>query len=123
MFIRLEVCETHQESGQPVGIFHAVRYLRDDDLLSPAELTVADEVFDWMWTHLHAPDQAILDAHPAAVSWFRATATECLRQAGLIAAILEAHGQRVIRRQAEDPGLLVYQDDVQVLALSRLIGG
>lgn len=120
-FIRLEVRDTHHESGQLVGIFHAVRYLRDDDLLSPAELTVADQVFDWMWTHLDAPDQAILAAHPRAVSWFRATATECLRQAELIAAILETHGQVVIRRHVDDPGPLVYQDAVQVLALSHPI--
>jgi hypothetical protein len=121
MFFRLEVSEIHQESGQPMGIFHAVRYLRDDDVLSPAELIVADQVFDWMWAHLDAPDQAILAAHPTAVSWFRATATEGLRQAELIAAILQAHGQVVVRRQAEDPGPLVYQDALQVLALCRPI--
>ncbi len=120
MFIRFDIAEIHHASGQPLGVLHAVRYLRDEGILTPAERSVSDPVFQWMYDHLDAPDETILVAHPEAVSWFRATATECLRQAELLITILEAHGQIVTRRHEVDPGPLVYEDSVQVLALSRL---
>ena len=121
MFERFDVAELHHASGQPLGVFHAVRYLRDEDALTPAELRTANRVFAWISARLEAPDDAVLAAHPKAISWFRSTATEYLRRAEQLAAIMEAHGQTVTRRRADDPGFVAYEDSVQVLAESRLI--
>jgi hypothetical protein len=113
------VAELHHASHQPLGVFHAVRYLRDDGALTAAELAVADEVFAWMHAHLESPAEATLAAHPDAISWFRVTATEALERAERVAVILEAHGQNVTRRETSDPGAVVYEDGLQILAVKE----
>jgi hypothetical protein len=46
MFLRFTVTELHEGSGQPLGIFHAVRYLRDEGQLATEQEDIADQVFD-----------------------------------------------------------------------------
>jgi hypothetical protein len=117
MFLRLTTSSLREESGQPLGIFHAVRYLRDDGRLTAEEEAIADKVFDWLYDHLDAPSEQILAANPQAVSWFRATATEAIIQAKRLIPILESHGFHVATTRRLDPGTLVYADATQVLAL------
>jgi len=119
MFVRLTVPELHEESGQQVGIFHAVRYLRDDGELTEAEETAANEVFDWLFDRLEAPNDGLLAKSPTAVSWFRSDASEHLLRAQRLVPILEAHGYRVMRAECVDPGEVVYADSVQVFARPR----
>ncbi len=116
MFLRFTTIDLHEESGQPIGIFHAVRYLRDDGLLTDRQEEIANEVFDWLYDHLDAPGQHVLEANPEAVSWFRATATLHIYQAERLIPILEAHGYHVTRARLLDPGTIVYADSAQVLA-------
>jgi hypothetical protein len=117
MFLRFTTDEVHAESRQPVGIFHAVRYLRDDGLLTDKQLEIANEVFDWLYDHLDAPDEHILEVNPEAVSWFRATATDHIVQAKRLIPILEDHGYQVTSVMLRDPGSIVYADPAQVFAL------
>jgi len=117
MFLRFTISDLHEESGQPVGIFHAVRYLRDEGQLTTEQEEVADAVFAWLYDHLDAPAEQLLAAHPEALSWFRATATQHIDQAERLIPILEAHGHRVRRAKRVDPGTIVYADSAQVLAL------
>jgi hypothetical protein len=120
MFLRFAISDLHEESGQPLGIFHAVRYLRDDGQLTMEQETAANAVFDWLSDHLDAPGEQLLAAHPAAVSWFRATASQHIEQAQRLIPILEAHGHHVTRVERPDPGRIVYSDSAQVLALPPL---
>jgi hypothetical protein len=117
MFLRFTISDLHEESGQPVGIFHAVRYLRDDGKLSAEQEDIADQVFDWLHHHLDAPDEHVLVATPEAVSWFRATATGHIAQAERLIPILESQGYKVATARSLDPGIIVYADSAQVLAL------
>jgi hypothetical protein len=117
MFLRITIAELDQESGQPLGLFHAVRYLRDDGQLTGEQEDIANAVFDWLYDHLDAPGEQVLDAHPEAVSWFRVTATDHIVQAERLIPIVEAHGYRAVKTRALDPGAIVYADSVQVLAL------
>ena len=54
-YIRFVVLEIHPDSGQQVGVFHAVRYLRDDGVLSPEELQRASELMEWFNDNLEKP--------------------------------------------------------------------
>jgi hypothetical protein len=116
MFVRLTVSEFHETSGQQLGIFHAVRYLRDDGALTEAEEAAANEVFDWIFDNLESPDNGLLANHAAAVSWFRDNAVQHLQYAQRLVPILEAHGYRVIRTECVDPGEILYSDATQVFA-------
>jgi hypothetical protein len=117
MFLRFTTLNLNEKSGQPVGIFHAVRYLRDDGLLTGEQEGIANEVFDWLYDHLDAPGHHVLEANPEAVSWFRTTATNHIAQAERLIPILEAHGYRVTSARLLDPGTIVYADSAQVLAM------
>jgi hypothetical protein len=117
MFVRFTVAGLVDQSHAPVGIFYAVRYLRDDGLLTGVQESIADEVFDWLYDHLDAPADGVLEANPEAVSWFRATATAHIARAERLVPIVEEHGYPVVRARVLDPGTIVYSDTVQVLAL------
>jgi hypothetical protein len=117
MFVRFTVRGLNDESDAPVGIFHAVRYLRDDGLLTGDQEDIANEVFDWLYDHLDAPAEGVLKANPEAVSWFRATATTHIACAERLIPIVEHHGYRVVTTRLLNPGTVVYDDAAQVLAL------
>jgi hypothetical protein len=116
MFLRLTI-NMDEHSGQPLGIFHAVRYLRDDGQLTQEQEEIANTVFDWLHDHLDAPGEEVLEANPEAISWFRATATDHIAQAERLIPILEDHGYQVVKARQTDPGTIVYADAAQVLAL------
>jgi hypothetical protein len=117
MFLRFTIANLHEGPGQPVGIFHAVRYLRDDGRLTVEQEEIANDVFDWLYDHLDAPSEHVLETNPEAVSWFRATATDHIAQAERLIPLLEHHGYRVTSARLLDPGTIVYADSAQVLAL------
>jgi hypothetical protein len=64
MFLRFTIADLHEVSGQPLGIFHAVRYLRDEGQLTTQQEDVANEVFDWLSDHLDAPTRMFLKTTP-----------------------------------------------------------
>jgi hypothetical protein len=117
MFVRLTVSELHEESGQPLGIFHAIRYLRDGGKLTAEQEEVANEIFNWAFDHLEAPGDDLLKANPGAVSWFRLSATGHIAEAERFIPILMAHGYHVATVKRTDPGRIIYSDSAQVLAL------
>lgn len=117
MFLRFTTTDLHEGSQQLLGIFHAVRYLRDEGQLTVEQEEVADAVFDWLYDHLDAPGDHILETYPEAVSWFRATATDHIAQAKRLIPILEDHGCRVTTNRRQTLGTIVYADSVQVLAV------
>jgi hypothetical protein len=124
MFLRFTIADLHEESGQPLGILHAVRYLRDDHRLTGEQEETANDVFDWLYVHLDAPGENVLKANPDAVSWFRATAIDHIAQAERLIPILEYHGYHVASTKLLDPGTIVYADSAQVLALPGMpLGG
>ena len=119
MFVRFTVNGLHEDSRQQLGILHAVRYLRDDKELTPSELTRANRVFDWLYSHLDAPSKKTLRSNPTAVSWFRVGAREHIKRVERLIPIVEAHGYIARRRTSKNPGEIVYADAVQVFANRR----
>jgi hypothetical protein len=117
MFLRFTVSDLNEGAGHPLGIFHAVRYLRDDGHLTVEQEDLANTVFDWLYDHLDAPGEQVLEANPEAVSWFRASATDHIANAERLIPILEDHGYSVVKSRLLNPGTIVYADSVQVLAL------
>ena len=114
MFVRYIVSGLGEE---PVGIFHAVRYLRDDGMLTEEQEEIANKVFDWLYDHMDAPAEEILARHGRAISWFRATAASHIAQADKLVSIVEAHGYKVTATRRLDPGVVIYSDSSQVLVL------
>ncbi|MGZ4540728.1 MAG: hypothetical protein ACXVXS_16550 [Blastococcus sp.] len=76
----------------------------------------------WFDRHLVLPtdvDPTVYDhdLNPGAVAWFRATALTCLERVPGYLAILDAHGIPWERVEAHHAGRVVYEDDLQVVAV------
>jgi hypothetical protein len=118
-FVRLVTNEIHAHSGHALGVFHAVRYLRDDGELSRNEEAAADRVFDWLSDHLASPPPGLLRKYPRAVSWFHLEARQHIARAESLARLLAKKGFRVRRLERVHPGRIVFTDEHQIFALPR----
>ncbi len=113
MFIRFIVNEKHAKSNRRIGIFHAIRYLRDDGELTDDELREMDQVMEWFANHMEAPERF---SRTKAISWFKDSAKEHISSIRKIITVLRAHDIEVEMVRTDKPGYLVYEDDYQVFA-------
>ncbi len=118
-YIRFTVRGTPLGPGRPIGVLHAIRYLRDDGVLTRRQEQVANQVFDWLFAHLPAPSRAIVRAYPTALSWYRSTARKAIAMTRRLEPILKDHGCQVVRTSRLRPGRIVYSDAQQVFAVPR----
>ncbi|MEV6219278.1 hypothetical protein [Nocardia sp. NPDC051833] len=108
--------------GQFPGVFALV-----DGLSAAGRLTVAQERFrrvgnEWLTTHLvnpyalhrHADSRRL---HPRARAWFASTAEDAIDRVGGYLDILDAHGVAWARLDTDAPGVIVYDDPRQVVAV------
>src|SRR2546425_6972016 len=79
MYLRFAVHARHEDSKREKGLFSALYELRDEGRLTDYELVWFTEQAQWFNAHLKAP-KALDD--PAAIMWFKSTATEHIIAAG-----------------------------------------
>ncbi len=101
--------------GVPVGIFVAVDHLRRADLLTVEQEETYFDIDDWFIEHLPNPHFYNDGNSLGAVTWFKtASSSDLLQRLEPLAAILEIHGVGCLTSFSDDPGRLVYEDDLQV---------
>ena len=120
MYLRFVVEEKHPSSQRRLGIFHVLRYLRDDGEFSTEELNQMNQIMDWFDIHLNTPDifkhSNRKRSESKAISWFKDTANEHISKFRKIVAVLKSHGQNVEMIRTDKPGYIVYEDDYQIVA-------
>jgi hypothetical protein len=121
MYIRFVVTEIHPKSEKRVGLLHAARWLSDESRLSEEEEETLHEVFGWLSDNLNKPTRFSTAKPPyikqeRAISWFKDSATEHIRQIRRMAAIVENHGMTVQMLKTKRVGYVVYEDDYQIVA-------
>jgi len=122
MYLRFVVTEIDEDSERALGVFHAVRCLRDMGKLYPYEEDHHDMVRWWFNENLERPTRFTASRAPfyrkksRALSWFKDTATEHLARVRDLVAILENHGVPVRTRKAKRVGYVVYEDEYQIVA-------
>ncbi|MGZ4547118.1 MAG: hypothetical protein ACXVXT_17165 [Blastococcus sp.] len=104
------------------GVFALVNGLHKAGRLTPEEAAFRAHHNAWFDRHLALPtdvDPKVYDPdlNPGAVAWFRATALTCLERVPGYLAILDAHGIPWERVEAHHAGRVVYEDDLQVVAV------
>lgn len=76
--------------------------------------------YSWFKAHLAVPTRFSLSARPhakaQALSWFRDTAAEHIKQMRNCQRLLQAYGLHVEMLRTKRPGYIVYEDDHQVVA-------
>lgn len=122
MYIRFVIPNIDEDSGEQLGIFHALGNLRDEGLLSPDEEKEHELVREWFNRNLEKPSRFTASKPPhyrkpkKAISWFKDSAQEHIAQARAMVAILENHGVHVKLLTAKRVGYVVYEDEYQIVA-------
>ena len=120
MYIRFVINDKDEDSQKRLGIFHALRYLRDDGKLSSYEEEHMNEIVQWFADNLEKPTRfsKAKTKNPAnkAISWFKDSAAEYISKMREIASVLRAYGIQVDMIKTERPGYIVYEDEYQVTA-------
>lgn len=118
MFIRF-VYETPYDKGLSCGPFTGLEELREEGKLETYEEEWANEIFEWFNEFLPCPPWKKEGFHWSAVSWFKEdTAIEFIGKMWETVGILKRHNVPIKVMRTESPGLILYSDEFQVVAVS-----
>ena len=119
MLVRFTLLSTDTQSGRKTGILVAAHDLCDDGDLSVEEHRNLRSQLGWFNEQLKVPQILSGDEHYRALSWFKPGAIEPISKAWMIKAILEENGFHIQVHKTTDPGIIIYEDDWQVVAKPR----
>jgi hypothetical protein len=117
-YIRFEAADVNSR-GVHTGVFGLANGLAHSNVLS---------VEDWSWWRANNDwyDGAYLDPasidhdlfdHPDVTCWFKASATHLLDRMPGYLELLDRYGVAWAERRSDDPGQILYEDDVQVVVI------
>ena len=119
-YVRFIVEATEDSSGTHAGIFQAMYRLSRRGSLALHEEAWWVEVKDWFNANLEKPERLARSrragAEGRAISWFKDSATEHIRRAREIVALLQQHDIAARFIVTDRPGYIVYEDEYQVTA-------
>ena len=122
-------------TGDHAGIFGLVNVMGRNGMLTPGEEKFWRENNTWYSAACPDPgqiDPGVFDraVNPHAAAWFKATASHLIERIPGYLAILDAHHIAWEQLRTSDPGVIIYADDCQVVAIphpapqhDRLPGG
>jgi len=120
VYIRFVVDEFNEESNQRLGIFHAVRYMKDDNEFFDYELEQAEQTMEWFNKHLESPldylNKQKSKKSDVFISWFKMSAKEHISKVREFVFLLESKGVVVDQIRTDKPGKIVYSDEFQIFA-------
>jgi hypothetical protein len=122
MYLRFVVADIDEDSGKELGVFQAIRNLREDGKLYQHEEEQHDLLRQWFNDNLERPARFTASRAPfrhkkkKAISWFKDSAHEHLARVRSMVAILQNHGVSVRMLKTERVGYVVYEDENQIVA-------
>ena len=119
MYIRFQGQKQNETSASKLGIFQLAFELRDEGDIPRYVLTELIEHIQWLRANLDSPEILENEEHHRAISWFCPTAHEPISRVRAMAAILNEYGYHIEQVQARDPGIVIYEDEYQVVAKPR----
>jgi len=122
MYLRFVVADIDEDSGKELGVFHAIRELRDAGKLHPHEGEQHDLIRKWFNENLEKPTRFTASKppfyrkQPKAISWFKDNAHEHIAHVRSLVTILQNHGVSVQMLKTERVGYVAYEDAHQIVA-------
>jgi hypothetical protein len=115
MFLRFAVNERHPDSRWWKGVFCAVYDLRGAGKIS--RTSAAQDVLNWFSDNLPAPTCFRRPGNHRGICWFRLDARTVVTRMWDLVQVLEKNGKPVRLYKTTDPGMRIYQDAYQVVAV------
>ncbi|TNJ32643.1 hypothetical protein [Arenimonas terrae] len=119
MLIRFTVLADDPDSGRTSGVLVAAHTLRDEGDLTVDEHQELRLALSWFNENLRIPSALDRTEHRRAISWFKPAAAEAIRRMWQLKGLLDIHGLHVDVLRTTDPGIVVHEDDWQVVAKPR----
>ncbi|WP_336086784.1 hypothetical protein [Nocardia sp. SSK8] len=121
LYVRFQAVEPNRHGLFP-GVFALVNGLSSEGRLSVEQERFRRSGNDWFTDHLVNPyeaDRRVYDRerHPGAAAWFRSTALPMIDRVSGYLDILDRHGIGWERLDSNDPGIILYEDPQQIVAL------
>ncbi|MBK8037235.1 MAG: hypothetical protein IPK22_08880 [Verrucomicrobiaceae bacterium] len=116
-YIRFIVQSDHDSPTRCTGVVASLRLLAEADRLPEYHVEYAKELFERLNNELPCPPFSTNDWADC-VSWFKNTSKEWITVFREIIAILEDSDFHVATLTTDRPGMIVYEDEFQVVAKS-----
>ena len=115
MFIRFVVGGEDESHRLLTGLVTEARILRDTGALASYEVELLEATYDWLNQRLPCPPFSSAGWSRDAVSWFKDSANDAIKQMRKLAVLLESHGLLVRKLRSGNPGKVRYEDRFQVV--------
>ena len=123
-FVRFHAATANARGTFP-GLFALANGLASDGLLSEVDVAwlrranddAAAAYADPAITHPEVYDRAL---NPRAAAWFRASATDLVSMTQGYLDLLTRYGVDWVESRSDDPGRVIYSDDVQVIVVPHV---
>jgi hypothetical protein len=119
MFVRFVVGTNQDRPRVQAGVVTELRMLRDSGELPGYYHEQVEELFEWMNAELPCPPFEASQWSPDAICWFKDSAQHFISRLRDMIAILELHGRPVRMITTTRPGVILYEDDYQIVAESK----
>lgn len=116
-YVRFAISIADESSQQSMGIFMVMGELRDSGQMFAWEIEVDQRVYAWFNKNLRVPKVQSRGEKTLAISWFKSTATEHIKNMRELVAIIEAHDVAVEQLITTRPGKIVYEDRFQIAVI------
>lgn len=120
IYIRFVCYQQVESQRQRLGLFQALDQARESDFSPSWALKEIGEIYDWFKKNLTVPGQFSRGSWKGrgqpGLSWFKPAADEHIRQMHRLKLALEACGVHVDILTTRNPGVVIWQDQHQLVA-------
>ena len=120
IYVRFVVGTNREKPTRQLGVIASLQDLKEKSQLPNYQADHVEEIFLWLDTHLPCPPFTRKNWPPDAISWFKGSAQSIISKFRELIAILEQDDHPVRMLQTERPGMILYEDEFQVVAKSKL---
>ena len=122
-YLRFETLSPHPDSGKASGVFSILHEVREDDRLTGYDLARLNALMTWFATNLKKPESFTSSKSKGAarratrgLSYFKSSAGKHISKMREINAIVREYGYEVVQFTTSRPGIVVYEDEFQIVA-------
>jgi len=121
MFLRFTTQFKNEDGEFEKGVFQAAAFLRRNSETYNYDLQLLEELKHWFNLNLDRPTRFSKskrkNAESKSLSWYKSTAREHIQKMYDMKAILEKYDIIIEVVMSDNPGTILYEDDIQVSAL------
>ena len=118
-FVRFIVITDHDDRTRCTGVVASLRILGEEGKLPDYHVAYSREIFDKLNADMPCPPFETKNIDSDGVCWFKSTATKWIAAFRDIVAILEDSDIQTRMLHTDTPGMIIYEDEIQVVAKSH----